>query len=339
MRIVLATTCTPVRHEPLTRQDVDHSPCGVEGLAAAIGADTWIGGQISDEFTKAAREADVVVLNGNTKMTRIAPELADALSGSGTVLALLQEGDARVWVVSSPVETLNWMRAAHAADVLLLYNHASHARQWESLTGGTPARRIRLPHPSDIMDYALPWHRREHSVMTGSGCVPCRGGIASLALARSLDETTTVYTYLGHYSDRSPPDGAKDVARVLGGTVIPWNRRNDYARILARCRFAVNLDPSHTYGRFAADCATLGVPCVGLSSMPMQAGLWPDLTVRENEDPVRRIEEWRDYLWNRPAWEEVCAAACKWGRVYTAEHVRKMFVEAMDGVLLQKIVP
>lgn len=299
----------------------------------------WIGGQLSDEFVGACRTADVCMLNSNTEMTLVAPDLARALEGSGTVLAFLQEGDARVWDARSPAGTLDWMRAARAADVLLLYNYTTHAHQWEALAGSTPARRIRLPHPADILHHALPWHKREHAVMTGSGCVAGRGGIASLALARAVDGTATVYTRLGHYSDNAPPEGCENIARALGGTVVPWHKRDDFARILARCRLAVNLDPLHSYGRFAADCATLAVPCVGLSSMPLQAELWPSLTVREDEDPVTRIDEWGRMLWNRPAWGDACALARERADVYTPEGVWEMFREAVCGVLLQKTAP
>lgn len=332
MKTLLATVCPRALDKPLAPLDGDGIPCSVQGFGKAIGADVWEGGVLSDAFAREARDVDAVVLNGNTEMLIAAPDIAAALEGSGTVLCLLQEGDARVWDRAPPDRTLTWMRACAEVDLLLLYNE-EHAHEWTALTG-TPSRIVRLPFPRDALRYATPWHEREHSIYTGSGCVEGRGGILSLALAKAVDSAAMVYTRLAHYDDQLDRPGCKEIAGALGGFLRPWYRRHDFLGDLARCRLAINLDPMHSYGRFAADCAAVGVPCVGYSGMPAQRELWPNLTLRQDEDACTRSGEWGRLLWDVDAAEDACALAMAKARGQAADRVREGFRGAVGSVLL-----
>ena len=331
-RVVLATTVPGMVDEPLSpwKHDGDPSPCSVEGLGFALGARVWQGGLINNEFVAAARGAGVVIINGNTQMLAAAPTLAGILRGSGTKIALLQESSARVWDAMSASAYDAWIAAARAADVLLLYND-EYAADWEMLTS-TPARRLALPMPSDIESAKIPWTQRGHAIRLASAPGYGRGGTLSIVIARATSPTAMVITPTSHHGILQDGDKVDAIYKEHRATAVPWSGRADFGASLARCRLAVNLDPLHTYGRFAADCAALGVPCVGFSSQPAQRTLWPDLTLDARES-VAGIVPWLErVLVDRWLSERISRQAAKTlAELYSTEAVRETFWEAVGA--------
>jgi hypothetical protein len=77
----------------------------------------------------------------------------------------------------------------------------------------------------------------------------------------------------------TPQDGADLAAAGVDASVMPVTGSIDSARIIAQAYLGVHLDPRDTWGRFALDCAAVGIPCVGSNRAQTQRQLFPELTV------------------------------------------------------------
>jgi glycosyltransferase involved in cell wall biosynthesis len=66
---------------------------------------------------------------------------------------------------------------------------------------------------------------------------------------------------------------------VEGVEVRPACPQGDYWRQAAACGLALHLDYRRTIGRFSAECAALGVPCISTAGATMQRACFPDLIV------------------------------------------------------------
>jgi len=285
MKVILATASP--QDAPLTPwpHKSPHS-CSVHGFGHAIGAEIWEGWKTSDEFEAAARDADVVVCNGNTPILRVVARLHEVLKGSGAKLILFQEGDSRPWDMLSVEDLSWWLRAAGVADMCIVYDE-QYVRRRTRLACGTPVQCVPFPHPQPASVYRIPLWDREHAVFVASGPFSQRGGLAGLAFARSVAPNAQIMIPDQHYDSGKKDERVTDIARYFGATVVPWDTYREYIPRLARCQLGVNLDTGHTYGRFAADCAAVGVPCAGISTQPAQRHYWPTLTdVDRDEDAV-----------------------------------------------------
>jgi hypothetical protein len=96
------------------------------------------------------------------------------------------------------------------------------------------------------------------------------GLISALVAARSGLRALTFGT---------PQDGDDLAAAGVDATVVPVTDSIDSARIIAQAHVGVHLDPRDTWGRFALDCAAVGIPCVGSNRAETQRQLFPELTV------------------------------------------------------------
>lgn len=326
MKVILATAA-PQMDVPLTPwpHTSPHS-CSVHGFGHAVGAEIWEGWKSSDEFEAAAREADVVLCNGNTPILRVVVRLREVLKGSGTRLILFQEGDSRSWDMLSTEDLSWWLRAASAADMCLVYDDR-YVRRRARLACGTPVRCVPFPHPQPASVYRVPQWDREHAVFVASGPFSRRGGLAGLALARAVAPNAQIMVPDQHYDAGKKDERTEAVARHFGATVVPWSTYREYMPRLARCQLGVNLDTGHTYGRFAADCAAVGVPCVGFSTQPAQRHYWPTLT-----DVDRDEEAVAAFLVDPRAVRDAVGRADAAAAERTPEKVREAFEKAVGEI-------
>jgi hypothetical protein len=78
------------------------------------------------------------------------------------------------------------------------------------------------------------------------------------------------------------PEAEREAYRlwgVQGVEVRPACSQPDYWGEAARCDLALHLDYRRTIGRFSAECAALGIPCISTAGATMQRALFPELVV------------------------------------------------------------
>jgi hypothetical protein len=326
VKIILATSA-PSADVPL--QPWPHkSPhaCSVHGFGHAIGADIWEGWNSSEEFETSARGADVVVVNGNTPLLRVFVRLRDVLHGSGTRLVLFQEGDSRPWDTLSPDDLSWWLSAVVVADLCTVYDER-YVRRVARLAGGTPVRCVPFPHPQSASVYRIPLCDRENAVFVSSGPFSRRGGLAGLALARAVAPTAQIMIPERHYDAGATDEMTSTVARAYGASLVPWDTYREYVPRLARCKLGISLGAEHTYGRFAADCAAVGVPCVGFSTSPAQRHYWPGLTDIDLDE-----EALAAFLTDLQAQQETVATADAAAAERTPERIAEAFEAAVGAI-------
>ena len=326
MKVILATAA-PMSNVPI-KPWPHRSPqsCSVHGFGHAIGADIWEGWNSSEEFESAARDADIVVVNGNTPLLRVVVRLRDVLHGSGSRLVLFQEGDSRPWDTLSPEDLSWWLQAVAVADLCTVYDER-YVRRVARLAGGTPVRCVPFPHPQPASVYRIPLCDREDAVFVSSGPFSRRGGLAGLALARAVAPTAQIMIPERHYDAGVTDEMTSTVTRAYGASLVPWDTYREYVPRLARCKLGISLDAGHTYGRFAADCAAVGVPCVGFSTSPAQRHYWPALT-----DVDRDEEALTAFLADPRAQQDAVATADSAAIERTPEKVLDAFEAAVEAI-------
>ncbi|HUT37377.1 MAG TPA: hypothetical protein VNE39_28095 [Planctomycetota bacterium] len=117
---------------------------------------------------------------------------------------------------------------------------------------------------------------------------PCAGNGGTVALSR---ESATVRPLpAAHPAGPCPaalvfaeePEAEREAFRlwgIEGVEVRPTCPQPDYWRRAAACGLALHLDYRRTIGRFSAECAALGVPCISTAGATMQRACFPDLIV------------------------------------------------------------
>jgi len=117
-------------------------------------------------------------------------------------------------------------------------------------------------------------------VLLGAGLRPRKNGLASALAFRLLRRRSALPVRAMVFAE--DPDAERRAYAlwdIEGVDVQPLRPQPRYWPALAACDLALHLDYRRTIGRLAAECAALGVPCVGTAGATMQRALWPDLIV------------------------------------------------------------
>jgi hypothetical protein len=149
----------------------------------------------------------------------------------------------------------------------------------------TPVVHLPLPVPLEAMRHCRP----QSQILLGSALRPKKNGLATALASRRLRE---LWATRGR---DAPPTGgptgivfaeepeaerrAYELWGIEGVDVLPSCPQPDYWRQVAACDLALHLDYRRTIGRFSAECAALGVPCISTAGATMQRALFPELVV------------------------------------------------------------
>ena len=167
----------------------------------------------------------------------------------------------------------------------------------------TPVVHLPLPVPVEAMRPRSAqsgiWNM-ESGILLGAGLRPKKNGLATALAFRRLRqlltsrrfqtcgrlgiapscESATVRPSALVFAEQ--PEAEREALRlwdIEGIEVRPACDQPDYWRQAAGCALALHLDYRRTIGRFSAECAALGVPCISTKGATMQRALWPDLLV------------------------------------------------------------
>jgi len=117
-------------------------------------------------------------------------------------------------------------------------------------------------------------------VLLGAGFRPKKNGIASAMAFRRLRSAEPAARAVVFADEPDAEREAYAAWDVQGVEVRPSTCDQPlYWRAAAACDLALHLDYRRTIGRFSADCAALGVPCISTDGATMQRALFPDLIV------------------------------------------------------------
>jgi hypothetical protein len=172
------------------------------------------------------------------------------------------------------------LRAMELCDGFIAYQE-----QMFSLARGICRDAIRVSHPMPP-DFRPERGKRASSFVMciGVGCwnYDLMNVVASVAILRRVrgemrepiqGEFLGVHEYkLDEYSSALRGDGV---------VVWPWARHEGYYDALGRYEVVLNLNGRAAAGRVSAECALLGVPCVGNRLADMQEYCWPELSIEK----------------------------------------------------------
>lgn len=143
----------------------------------------------------------------------------------------------------------------------------------------TPVAYLPLPVPLEALRAAASGLRPTASVLLGSGFRAKKNGLASALAFKRLRERHGALTGLVFASDPEAERRAYAAWGIEGVEVRPIVPQPDYWRAAAECSLALHLDYRRTIGRFSAECAALGIPCISTASATMQRACFPALIV------------------------------------------------------------
>ena len=115
-------------------------------------------------------------------------------------------------------------------------------------------------------------------VWLGAAFRPKKNGIATALAFRRLRERVSPPPQALVFADEPEAEREAYAAWGIHGVEVrPACDQPSLWRQVARCRLALHLDYRRTVGRFSADCAALGIPCVSTAGATMQRACFPDL--------------------------------------------------------------
>jgi len=323
----------------------------------------WHGTEPDEAFLNTiCGHCDAVLINLKHSLWDAAPIIAHRARAAGIAVWGYQEGPSNLLGLLAPGPLERFREAMRACDRIFLYDRRA-LDLWRAALPGIPVSWLPLPAPVEVYEkYRIPLKDRPGG--TGSReparvalCQPIsakRGAALSITLAAQMGTRRKPVSILcqGH----SPCDvglAARLITETnLGATIpdafghLPWTRRRSLSaprnetttprrrprrRIwlheLARCRLAINLDTATCYGRFQADCAGLGVPCIGSKAPFMQDELWHELAFTGWREFSHGVTLGRSLLTNPAEAALYVARADRRRHQFTPSRIRALFEE------------
>jgi len=147
----------------------------------------------------------------------------------------------------------------------------------------TPVVHLPLPVPLEGIRRCRPQSKianQKSQVLLGSALRPKKNGLATALAFRRLRERVAPQPMAIVFAEEPEAERrAFELWGIEGVEVLPSRPQPDYWRQAAACDVALHLDYRRTIGRFSAECAALGVPCVSTAGATMQRALFPELIV------------------------------------------------------------
>jgi len=298
--------------------------CSVEGIAACIGADMFIGTELDQEAIEALSAYHVVLVDLHAALAKAVLELTRVHD----FVAVFQEGPGCIWNTLPLGDRERYIKALRAARLVLVQN-PELIGTWKFFTK-RPIGYLLFPFPRDAELHRRTPDDRRNWIFVGASPTAHRGGLLSLAIARAAlpnDDWRIMTLRDRHRPEHDAIVGGRLRALFDGHfvDVLPYSQ---FLSRLAQCRAAIHLDPDYSLGRFAADCAAVGVPCVGYRETMFQGWLFPEISCMYGHEKM--IDAWlRELPRSRDYWDQVVAVADARKSQFSPESVRDSFREAL----------
>ena len=192
--------------------------------------------------------------------------------------------------------------------------------EYFQLFSDTPVRFILYPYPLEyVSKFRVPLEKRDKRILkmgvTG-GRIGSEGHDALLLMRSILDEYQAFDGYA--VSMDGTWNGSAGFGKIQFHTERPW--KEFLKDVVSRSYIAIDLDSAHTHGRTAADCAALGVPCIGVNSSAQQL-LFPKLTFGETEYAAMK-DVMLTLLNDRTFWLQCSEEAMSFSEMYSYSAAR-----------------
>jgi len=206
--------------------------------------------------------------------------------------------------------------------------------EYFQLFSDTPVRFILYPYPLEyVSKFRVPLEKRDKRILkmgvTG-GRIGSEGHDALLLMRSILDEYRAFDGYA--VSMDGTWNGSAGFGKIQFHTERPW--KEFLKDVVSRSYIAIDLDSAHTHGRTAADCAALGVPCIGVNSSAQQL-LFPKLTFGETEYAAMK-DAMLTLLNDRTFWLQCSEEAMSFSEMYSysaaRDEMERLYREWKNGV-------
>lgn len=261
---------------------------GPEGWAKCMGWDLLRGRQLG-KFD--INQYDVVLVNGNFEMFGFIAEIKTSFSGK---VILLYEGSTSSLSYTKDHERIKYIQTLQIVDAIGSLNWHF---EWFRLFTDKPIFWLGVPFPlEEVKKYMVPLKKREHKWALGSN-IKSHNTIASLYVAKKANvKKVVIQEFIG--------DNLTDFCGQMGISFLEKHVPLPWHEFLARYRSywgGILLSNQYTWGRYALDFATMGLPVVGSVRQFTQKLLFPSLSfepyteVGRAVDAVKRLETDLDF--------------------------------------------
>lgn len=312
---------------------INHGPwvqgegCYVQAWLNVLGGDYWTGSTICDGGVwQEIDNYDVILLNQNTTQYSLICDLA-ARAQHAKVIAY-QDGSVDDMTIIGMPSKIGLVQSLRACDMMMVYQ--TYAPDYFSLYTDKPVKYVGFPVPVDfIKSFRKPMSERKNFVMIGThigtGGADRNGISSNFAVQKALPN---VPMYCQYY-DPVEVAFAKQFLPTLHQEHCLGQPQ--YYELLSQARMAVHLDHRHTFGRFAMECACLGIPCVGTNRNATQSHLFGShLTFKEPFMQMGEIVQRIKWVWDNP--ERLPEGIEKRIDFYRDERLRERFFDAVKEI-------
>lgn len=228
-------------------------------------------------------------------------EMFDSYRFSCRTLAVMQEGDARLFWQDRPIwQQADYLALLHKADILYAHNDID-LKYFRGLNPNTDVRIL----PTLMIEDAIPAGQlqkttdRSGTMINGNWC-SWYGGADSFIIAHEFDGEI----YAPQMGRMNP-----DELRVDAINHIPYTNWKNWIIELSKRKYAVNMMRTIAAASFSLNCAWLSIPCVGWDVQDTQRMCFPELSV-----PLGDLEQARKvarHLSENDLFYNHCAAYAK----------------------------
>ena len=144
-------------------------------------------------------------------------------------------------------------------------------------------------------------------------------GLSGIKVAEHFDISIYYPLMLRHLKDEDKY-GNSNVHHLRFTVWLDWMKQ------LANFRYAINMMPTVAAGTFSANCAVLGIPCIGNQEIDTQRICFPDLSIHPY-DLTNAVKLLKKLMTDKKFYKEQADMGLKNIEYFSADSMKKQFYE------------